>query len=349
MTDYSIVANTRVLSSHTTGVQRYLQELLNHWRGPVDIISPGRPLDGVWGHAWEQMVLPRGLGGNLLWSPSNTGPLAVRKQVVTIHDMVSMDHPEFLNPRFAAWYQFLLPRLVNKVRRVIVVSEFTKERLMKTCNIGEDRISVIWNGVDKRFCPRPLEEISSAREQLGIPTGRYLVALGSLEPRKNLKRLLDAWSRIVGVMPEDVCLVVAGAMGKSIVFDGLSFDPLPPRVHLTGHVPDELLPALYAGALAAPYLSVYEGFGLPPLEAMACGTPTLTSNRTALPEVVGDAAMMVDPYDVDAIGDGLRRLVEDGELRDSLRKRGFNRASLFDWKHTAERTWQVLQQTAEEG
>lgn len=342
-----MIVNTRILFGHLTGVQRYLLSILNHL--PDDEISkvaPSGPLNGIKGHAWEQFSLPFKSKGKLLWSPSNSGPVAVRRQVLTMHDLVPIDHAEFLNPRFAAWYQFLLPRLVSRVDRVIAISEFTRNRLIEVFGIPEDRISVVWNGVDSRFQPQTEEKITEARLKLGIPSGRYLVALGSLEPRKNLKRLLQAWSRVVDELPEDVWLVLSGAKGKSLVFDGESYDELPARVHLTGHVPDDLLPALYSGALAAPYLSVYEGFGLPPLEAMACGTPPITGNLTALPEVVGDAGIMVDPYDIDAISDALKKLIVDDTLRQQLGEKGLQQALRFDWRKTANETWQVLRECA---
>lgn len=341
-----ILVNTRILTGHLAGAQRYLLSMLKHMPESLCQVRPRNPMHGIRGHAWEQFVLPIHLKDKLLWSPSGSGPLMVTKQVLTVHDLVPIDHPEFLNPRFAAWYQFLLPKLVHRVQRIIAISEFTKQRLINVFNVPEERICVIWNGVDERFCPQPEDRISSAIKRLGIPTYHYFVALGSLEPRKNLKRLLDAWTHIVEDLPDDIWLVLAGAKGKSMVFEGVPLDPLPPRVHLTGHVPDELLPALYAGAIAAPYLSVYEGFGLPPLEAMACGTPTFTGNRTALPEVVGNAAMTVDPYDVEAIAQGLYRLAKDENLRQRLRLDGLKQSSHFSWKNTAEKTWQVLKETA---
>lgn len=340
--------NTRVLAGHLTGVQRYLLSILENLPGAIASVGPTRTIHGIRGHFWEQFALPARLAGKLLWSPSNSGPLGVARQVLTVHDLVPVDHAEFLNPRFAAWYRFLLPRLVHRVRHIIAVSEFTKQRLMAAFGVSEQRITVIWNGVDERFSPQSEGHISETIGKLGIPGRRYLIALGSLEPRKNLKRLLQAWSRIVCELPDDVWLVLAGAQGKAIVFDGQSFDPLPPRVHLTGHVPDASLPALYSGAIAAPYVSVYEGFGLPPLEAMACGTPVLTGNLTALPEVVGDAALTVDPYDVEAIGGALRLLITDESLRQELRVRGVAQAARFHWKRAAEQTWQVLQKVAAE-
>jgi glycosyltransferase involved in cell wall biosynthesis len=142
--------------------------------------------------------------------------------------------------------------------------------------------------------------------------------------------------------------VVAGAKGKSLVFRDISFDKWPPRVYLTEYVPDKYLPALYSGALAFVYISVYEGFGLPLLEAMACNTPVVTSNVTSLPEVVGDtAAVLVDPYDIESIVWGIRKIAEDKTLREKLRYNGLERAKKFTWDRAAELTWGVLKETAQ--
>lgn len=347
--DRHITVNTRILGTYLTGVQRYTLELLSRFNSDVQEIKPVHPLSGIRGHAWEQFVLPAKLHGGLLWSPSNTGPLAVERQVVTIHDISPLDHPEWMNPRFAAWYKFLIPRLAGRVRSILAVSEFTKQRIVAHCPNAESKIRVIHLGVDVRFHPANEAVIKQAREQLGIPSPHYVLVLGSLEPRKNLARLLQAWAAIQARIPGDVWLVIAGAQGRRLVFGDVSFENLPPRVKLTGHVPDELLPALYSGAMIAPYLSLYEGFGLPPLEAMACGTPLLTGNLASLPEVVGNAGVMVDPYDVDAIADGLLRLVEDSALRAELSQKGLERAKQFGWGKTAELSWQVLKESAELG
>ncbi len=344
-----ILVNTRTLSSKLTGVQRYTLELLQRFGDRVGAVAPKRHLSGIKGHAWEQFILPLRISNNLLWSPSNTGPLAVRRQVVTIHDVVPMDHPEWLNPRFAAWYRFLTPRLVRRVSGVIADSEFTKTRLLERTGIAEGKVTVVMLGVDHRFAPQDSETIEYAVRNLGLPTKHYILSIGSLEPRKNLGRLLRAWETVYRRLPEDVWLVVSGAKGKSLVFQDVpELKALPPRVFLSGHVADELLPPLYAGALAFAYLSVYEGFGLPPLEAMASGTPALVGNRASLPEVVGDAAVQVDPFDIEAIGDGLLRLVEDRSLREELAQKGLERAKQFSWDRTAEQTWRVLEEAAGE-
>ena len=335
-----------MLHSPLTGVQRYTLELLSRWGDRAKKVAPSsrRFSSGLAGHFWEQVVLPMALRGALLFSPSNTGPLGVKRQVVTIHDVVPLDHPEWLNPRFAAWYRFLLPRLTHKVQRVITISNFTRQRLLELTTVPADKVVVIPNGVDARFSPRTADETSRVREALKIPTEYYVLSLGSLEPRKNLHRLLQAWSQVQNEIPSDIWLVIAGVKGKKLVFREVSFESLPPRVYLTGHVRDDFLPALYSGAVAFIYVSVYEGFGLPPLEAMASGTPMLTGDRTALPEVVGDAALMVDPFDVEAIAWGLKQLVEDGALRERLRRKGLQRAKMFSWDKTANMTWQVLQE-----
>lgn len=287
--------------------------------------------------------------GKLLWSPSNTGPLTVSRQVVTIHDLSPIDHPEGLNLPFAAWYQFLTPKLVRRVTKVITVSEFSKSRLIEKTRVPEDKVIVVPLGVDTRFGPQCREDVECAIQKLQLPTNRYVLSLGSLEPRKNLGRLLRAWEVIYRKLPEDVWLVVSGAKGKSLVFQDVpELNVLPPRVFFTGHVPDEWLPALYSGAMAFVYLSIYEGFGLPPLEAMASGAPTLVGNRASLPEVVGDAALQVDPFDIEAISDSLYRLVENGSLRSLLQKKGMERAREFNWDKTADQTWRVLAEAAED-
>lgn len=341
-----IICNIRNQQGTLTGVQRYTSELLNRRPSNIRVVAPRNHLSGMYGHAWEQFVLPFRRQSMLLWSPSNTGPLSVERQVVSIMDMSPLDHPEWSSRKFASWYGYLIPRLINRVRGVLTISEFSRQRILHYCPKAESKVHVTLLAADSRF--RPIEGATVAHmiERLGLPTSNYIVALGSLEPRKNLKTLLQAWAYIQAYLPDDVWLVLAGAQGKKLVFGDQSFEYLPQRVHLTGHVSDELLPALYSGAIASVYLPLYEGFGLPPLEAMACGTPVLTSNVTSLPEVVGDACLTVDPHDIEAISDGLVRLVEDSALRADLRVRGLARSELFDWCKTAQQTWVFLEKVA---
>jgi glycosyltransferase involved in cell wall biosynthesis len=343
-----VVTNLRVLQSPVTGVQRYTQELLQRLPGSVETVQPPIAAQGLSGHLWEQAVLPLTLGRRLLFSPANTGPLAVERQVVAIHDVAALDHPEWLNPTFAAWYRFLTPRLANRVRRVIVVSEFSKRRLCEAAGVDPGKVRVVPHGVDPRFHPTNGRDSARVREALELPAAPYLLTVGSLEPRKNLARLLAAWARVQASLPAQPWLVIVGAKGSARVFKQLDLDPLPPRVILTGHLSDELLPSVYAQAHAFVYVSLYEGFGLPPLEAMASGVPVIAADSTSLPEVVGDAALMVDPRDVASIAGAIERVCADEELRRLLVAKGLARAATFSWTTAATTTWEILQEAMTE-
>ena len=339
-----IAVNTRTLAHPVTGVQRYVLELLARMGPRLDRLQPPVPRLGVRGHWWEQRTLPKLLDGRLLWSPSNTGPLGVSHQVVTLHDVVPLDHPEWLSRRFALWYRALIPRLARRVKAILAVSEFTKQRIIETCAVDPAKIHVVHHGVDPRFSPQPTDRVAAVRRRLAVPDGPYVLTVGTLEPRKNLRRLLAAWRQVTSTHA-DAALVIAGGAGVSRIFRQLDVAQ-PPRVLLTDRVDDDDLPALYSGADVFAYVSEYEGFGLPPLEAMACGTPVVTANRTAMPEVVGDAAVTVDPFDVDAIAAGLSELMADADRRADLSARGCARSRAFTWESAAAKTWDVLEAAA---
>lgn len=343
----SIALNARFYSHALTGMQRYALELASRFAGNVDCIRPSTPLSGIRGHMWEQLYLPAAVHGRLLWSPNNTGPLAIAHQVCTIHDVAPLDCPEWFNPRFSALYKWLLPRLVHRVRHIIAVSNFTKERLLERFGIKPDKVTVVLSGVGNQFTPRPPEEIEEVRRELGIKSKNYVLSVGALVPRKNLPRMVEAWSRIQSSISDEIELILVGR-GPGNLFPGYSLGELPPRVRLTGHVRDEYLPALYSGAMVMLCASLYEGFGLTPLEAMACGTPVITSNVTSLPEVVGDDAVLVDPTNVEEIAAALRDLIADEQRRADLRVRGVERARTYSWDTSAKETWSVLEAYAKD-
>lgn len=341
-----IALNARFYVHRPTGMQRYAVELCRHFANYLDPLTPARALRGAAGHLWEQLYLPSVLRGRLLWSPNNTGPVSVARQICTIHDLIPLEHPDWFNARFASWYGWLLPKLTNRVQHIIAVSEYTRQRLVERLKVPSHKISVIPNGVDAHFSPRNAEETQNVRRTLGIKAPGYLLCVGSLEPRKNLVRLLEAWRKIPQCVKGDVSLVVAGGIGNERVFGALTTGAAPPQTQFTGYVSDQHLPALYSGALAMVYPSLYEGFGLPPLEAMACGTPVVTSNCTSLPEVVADSAILVDPSDTASIADGMTRILGSAELRGDLRKRGLARARLFTWERSARDTLKLLLEQA---
>lgn len=337
-----IDVNGRYLVQRVTGQQRYAREIVSRLLDRMDVIAPSGQAKGVRGHLWEQLTLPRRLSGGLLWSPSATGPLAVKRQVVTIHDCAFLDEAQTYSRAFAAWYQFLIPRLARIARHVITVSEFSKRRILEVCRIAPEKVSVVPCGVGLQFRPHSAEEISAVKQHLRLPK-RYLLCVGSLEPRKNLARLLHAWQ---GVQPRlgGLSLLLVGAKGHVFRDAGLSAPP--PGVQLAGYLTDDLLPAVYAGAEVFVYPSIYEGFGLPVIEAMASGVPVLTSNVTSLPEVAGEAAVTVDPLSVDDIANGIERLAGSAALRAELSTKGLARARQFSWDRTAVETWQVLEAAA---
>lgn len=341
----SIALNARFYAHKPTGMQRYGIEMANRLADVLDVVRPSGSLRGATGHFWEQAYLPTASGNRLLWSPNNTGPLAVARQVCTMHDIIPVEHPEWFNARFAAWYQWLLPRLTRRVQHLIAVSEFTKQRLVERFGIRPEKITVVWNGVDAQFRQRGADEIAEVRRALGIRSERYLLSLGSLEPRKNLRRLLGSWEKLRRELGgDDISLVVVGAKGSPKVFRDAAITKIPEGVHFTGYARQEHLPALYSGALALVYPSLYEGFGLPPLEAMACGTPVITSNTTSLPEVTGDAALLIDPFNEDAIAEAILRVVGNEELRDVMSARSLAHVSKLTWDRSAAQTWKVLEE-----
>lgn len=329
-----------------TGVERYASEVLARFTDRARVIAPSRPADGLRGHAWEQLVLPRLAGREaLLWSPANTGPLAVRRQVVTIHDVSPLDHPEWFERRFAAWYRWLLPRLARRVRRIITDSVFSKARIVDRLDVPEEHVVPIACGVAGRFAPATPDAVEAvrARHALGRP---YVLTVGSLQPRKNLPALFDAWTRLRRTTTGglDLDLVVAGAGRANFRSRGLA--AVPDGVRLMGFVDDEELPALYTGALCVVLPSRYEGFGLTALEAMACGTPLVIAAGTATSEVTGGAALEVDAASGEAIAGAIERLRSDEALRAALGRRGRDQARPYTWDRTAGDVWRVLEEAA---
>jgi len=210
-----------------------------------------------------------------------------------------------------------------------------------------EKVSVVLNGIGNEFSPQSSEDVARVKTRLALPTGPYVLYVGSLEPRKNLARLLQAWNQVQARCP-DLQLVIAGLnKGASQVFSAVHIGRIPPRVMFTGYVEDVDLPALYSGAVVLVYPSLYEGFGLPPAEAMACGTPIITSDRTALPEVVGPAAVLIDPENSDSIAAAIHRVVNSDSLRAELRAEGLTRARRFNWDEAASQTWQILSREEE--
>ncbi len=326
-----IVVNGRFLSRRVTGVERYGREVLHFLGDRCRIERPERGLSGLRGHAWEQLVLPSRIrSGAVLWSPANAGPLLVRDQLLTIHDLSPLEHPEWFRASFATWYRLFLPILARRVRRVAVPSRFIKRKVSKRFGLPSEKIVTIAEGVDtSKFHPRNVSN----------DMGRYVLFVGTLEPRKNLLGLLKAWEGI-REQHSDVSLVIAGAAGS--VFGRASYPLSSEHVHWTGYVPEEDLPGLYAGAELFVLPSFEEGFGLTALEAMACGTPVLVSDGGALPELVGEAGMVFSLSDPSGLEAALNECLSNPILRASLREKGLEHAKSLSWQAAAACVWECL-------
>jgi glycosyltransferase involved in cell wall biosynthesis len=279
-------------------------------------------------------------------------PLAPCPVVATIHDL-SFEHiPETFKRRSRVQLRLTVRATARRAAHVIAPSEYTRRDLVETYGLDPARVTAIPLAVAPRFRPvGDAAELARVRERYGI-AGEYVLAVGSIQPRKNLARLVRAYSALRRArgrsnLPQLV-LVGKKAWLYGDTLTAIEEEKLGDSVVLTGYVSEGDLPALYAGALLFAYPSFYEGFGLPPLEAMSCGVPVLTGNRTSLPEVVGDAGLTVDPFDTGALADGLARLIDDDALRTRLRERGLQRARSFDWRDTARMTLQVYRKTQEE-
>jgi glycosyltransferase involved in cell wall biosynthesis len=344
----AITINGRFLDQEMTGVQRYSHGMLAGLGNKLLIARPASRLSPAGGHLWEQFVLPFRCKRSLLWSPGNTGPWLKKNQVVTIHDVSTLDHPEWFSGKFALWYRFLLPRLARRVRKIITVSEFSKARLVTTCSIPPEKVEVVHNAVDTRFKPASGEAIGAWRRRHQIERP-YCLYVGSLEPRKNLRVLLEAWAMLA---PRDCDLLIAGAPGR--VFREKGFTDLPANTRLFGRVADDELPVLLSGARCFVFPSLYEGFGYPPLEAMACGCPVICSDATSLPEACGPpfdpadeastgAVLYFDPTKPDQLVSRLRTVMAlQPEIAHRLSRNGILWAGRFHRDRCASETWAIL-------
>ena len=265
--------------------------------------------------------------------------------VMTLYDLSFALFPE-THLRVLRWSSnALVPRFLRACDRIIAISESTKRDAVRLYGIPEEKIVVTHLAAEDRFRPADPDRVAEVRGRFGLPP-RFLLYVGTIEPRKNLDVLLGALLQLKG-RGRDVPLVVAGRLGW--LYDGflakirsLGLESL---VLLPGFVPDDDLPALYTAAEAFVYPSVYEGFGIPVLEAMGCGTPVLCSDASSLPEVAGDGGILLPPGDPAAWAEAIARLTEEPALRRELRERGFRQASRFRWEETARRTWEVYRAT----
>ena len=268
--------------------------------------------------------------------------------VVTVHDMAIFLHPQTFTWKKRILQRALLPSLLKRADAILTPSHSTKRDLLKLIDLDPRRIVPIHLAADPRLS-KPLSdiEVAEARAELNLPD-RYLLAVSTLEPRKNLVRLIAAFEKI-SQKHRDVHLLLVGGKGwrDTGIRTAMSKSSAADRIIATGYITFNALRLVYRDALALCYPSLYEGFGLPIVEAMACGAPVLTSCGSSIDEVAENAALMVDPYDTVQIADGMSRLIKDETLRIELRRKGLHRASKLSWMQTAELTRDVFSQVAQ--
>lgn len=308
-----------------------------HMHARVSPLSLQRP---SWRILWEHSAFPLTLWRDrvdLLHATMNVAPWwSPCPTVVTIHDLAYLRYPE-VHPRGRRLYLTWLTRLtVRRARAIVAVSAYTRSEVERLLGVPQERIRVIYEGVEARFRPLPPDQVADFCRRRGLE--RYLLYVGNLEPRKNLSRLVQAYGRVAADTDADLVLAGARGWGYDDLFRQVERQDLADRVHFPGFVPPEELPLWYNGAEVFVYPSLYEGFGLSPLEAMACGTPVVVSTASSLPEVVGAAGLQVPPEDVTALAAALRRLLDNPALRADLRQRGLRRAQRFSWTTMAQET-----------
>ena len=278
-------------------------------------------------------------------------PLRHARGILTVHDLAFLMRPECADAHLRAYLEQVVPRSVQRADFIIADSENTRNDLVVLLGVDPALISVVPGGVEPRFTPvADPELLRRARHHLGVGESPFVLAIGVIEPRKNLNRLMDAFVALKqrAAVPADLKLVLAG--GRGWLFDGIfehhAASPLRDDILLPGFVPDELLPAIYTAAEVLAFPSLYEGFGLPILEAMACGTPVVASRASCLPEVAEGAALLIDPTNVDGLSVSLELALADPALRARLIAEGRQRASLYTWRRAAERLLEVYQRVA---
>ena len=322
------------------------------WDGtaPAGVEVRSLPFPRLWTHlrlSTEMLTRPP----DVLFVPAHVLPLIhPRRSIATVHDLGYLHYPEAHRPLDRRYLHWSTGWNARQAVAVLADSAATKADLVQTYGVDASKVHVVYLGRDETLAPvRDPDALAAVRERYRI-SEHYLLYVGTLQPRKNLARMMQAFYQLAAEPAlADVQLVLAGKRGwlYDDLFAQVARLGLSERVIFPGYIADQALPALLSGALGFVFPSLYEGFGIPVLEAQACGVPVMTSNNSSLPEVAGDAALLVDPHDVDAIAEAMYKLVTDDALRAELVRRGFENVKRFSWEKCARETLKVLESAGE--
>ncbi len=354
-----VAINGRFLTQPATGVQRYAYELVRAWdemlgegeidpgRYAIELLAPRlessapslecipvRQVGRLAGNLWEQIDLPWSARGHLLFDPCNIGPVIKPGQAVTLHDASIFAVPDSYSLGFRSKYRLVLSILARTARVILTDSFFSKNELVRYCHVDQRRVQVVPLGCDHITRAQPDEGVFQKNK---IGQKPFLLAVGSNAPHKNLGRLCQAVNLL---RDSNLELVIAGGTFTRVFqATGLAQSE---KIKPLDYVSEGELKALYQRATALVFPSLYEGFGLPPLEAMACGCPVMVARTAALPEVCGDAALYFNPESAQDLADKIALFVPDAGLQANLRALGLLRAAKYTWRDTARRTWDIL-------
>jgi glycosyltransferase involved in cell wall biosynthesis len=350
---YQIIKNlNKIDDENKYHLIHYFKNDLDIYNHNKDIIIPKNRFINGWGSFmfWRYFTLPLKLKNyslDMVHDPYELGPFTFSQpfqKVITVHDLTPLIFPKLFKKTDVILHRLLLKKTINRADKIITVSCHSKNDLIKHLNVPEDKIEVIYNGKGEAFKTINKEEIEAITMKYQLPH-EFILSVGGLHPIKNIPRLLQAYHLALKEGLKHKLVIVGVAMDRSReIFQTLKVLGIEEKVIFTGPVPEKDLVALYNAADLFVYPCLYAGFGLPPLEAMACGTPVITSNNSSLPEVVGDAGLLVDPYDTQELAQSINSLLSDGKTGKKLIKKGLKRSKLFKWSDTAIKTLEIYEE-----
>ena len=352
----------------------FLTEPNDHIEGPnvtkINIVGYGPP---ILNRYWENVLLPKEIQRyniDIFFGPAYVLPYFVRfgtmlanipipmtlhfffnshrkvKYVVTIHDVISRIYPEYFTLKMRIWQRFFLWNAQKSADWVIADSQSTKNDILRFYPSYRDRVTVIYPELDDSFRIITDEAmLVRTKRKYSLPK-KFILYIGTIEPRKNVEGIAATYRNLPPDIQSQYDLVIGGKLGwyATKIFNEIKIHRLESRIHFIGYVDDSFLPSLFTLASIFVFPSFYEGFGYPPLEAMACGVPVVSSDTSSLPEAVGNAAILVDPTDVQQISKAIENILRSGELAAELRRKGLERINLFSWKKCAEETLKVFEE-----